>query len=77
MSASELILLEMRVEALEAEVARLKQHSGAYAEQMQGQYNAKENYPEEGQPQSGKEGDKETRAVNPRPINFPSAGSIK
>jgi len=35
MSASRLILLEMRVEALEAEVARLKQQSGAYAEQME------------------------------------------
>jgi len=34
MSATELILLEMRVEALEAEVARLKQQSGAYAQQM-------------------------------------------
>ena len=37
MSATELILLAMRVEALEAEVARLKQQSGAYAEQMEEQ----------------------------------------
>ena len=37
MSATELILLEMRIEALEAEVARLKQQSGAYAEQMEEQ----------------------------------------